>query len=542
MGEKPGDIYETVYSNRLLRSDERHRVEGYIAHKWGLNTSLPLSHGFYADPPDIVVAAELVANFDGGDADTAYTSEDAGARVATFVGTAALDNAQRKFSGTSLFCDGNSDYVTFPQSTDFDLGANDFTVESWIRFNGDPTTTTQTWVAKWGSASLREFAFSLINNVLTMSYSTSGSNALTHEEPWNPDGDVWYHVASVREGDSWRLFVDGVQLGTDETLAVTLATVSTSLAVGANNNGTWVNFFDGWIDSVRIIKGTALYTNAFTPPTRSFVVPVAAALLANFNKTEDATSPPTVVEESVNAAVMTFSNGANIDTTQKKFGISSVEFPSATSFASLPNIADYDFGTGDFTIEAWVRTTASVASAQIVIDNRVGTPVPVIYVNNSGTLHYFMDSNRISSGAGAIAVDTWYHIAVCRNGGYTRMWLDGVLVVGTYTDANNYAPTNALRLGNDWNETGWWQGWIDGVRLIKGQGIYGGLGPTEPFDDTDTDTVLMNMIGADGATAYTTDDASARTCTFFGSAVLDGAQSVVGGTSLQYPDGYANGR
>ena len=487
MGELPGDFLELVIANGVLRTDERQRVEGYLAHKWNLRELLPLNHPFYGTGPDIVVDAAFIANFNGVDGDTTYTAETG--QVATFVADAQLDNAQQYFGatespiGTSVVLDGTGDYVSFPDSADYDFVGNDFTIEFFVRFNGDPGTGNFCFVSKWlGTGNQRSWNVSITNNLLRFAHSVAGSDTNTdHDQAWNPAGDTWYHVAFSKKTKMVYHFVDGVQLGTALPMSESIFSGTAPLLIGAVNDPSIIQLVNGWIDSVRIVNGEGIYQHDFTPPLREFQVPVYASLLANFNVAESATSPPTVTEESVNAAVMEFENGANIDTAQKKFGISSAEFPNATSAVRMPNIADYDFGTGDFTIELWVRTRVSKTAAQVLYENRVGTPVPVIYINNSGTLHYYVDSNRISTSGGAIAIDTWYHIAVARESGVTKMFLDGVKVGADYSDANNYAPTADLILGNDSSGTAQLEGWLDGVRVVKGTALYTAAF-TVPFD------------------------------------------------------------
>ena len=57
-----------------------------------------------------------------------------GGHVGSLVGTAAISAVQSKFGGASLSLDGNSDYVTIPDSVDWDFGAGNFTIDFWVRF------------------------------------------------------------------------------------------------------------------------------------------------------------------------------------------------------------------------------------------------------------------------------------------------------------------------------------------------------------------------------------------------------------------------
>ena len=538
---------------------------------------------------------DLLLNFDGADAATSFTSQDLGARVITFAGTAQLDTAVKKFGSASLLLDGNSDYIDVPQTSpeSLTLGTSNFTIEMWFNPSTVAAGDHQLYEQRTSGTEVRPLLY-LDGDTPTLYVNgsvriTAGSAVVT---------STWYHIALVRYSGTTRMYLDGVQTGADYVDANDY--LAARVRIGANfAAGT---FFGGSIDDVRVLVGTAAYTTDFTPPIRAHAMPptfgyigadrflsfddvsfmeaarIEPAFLANFEDSEAATSPPTATEESVNAATMSFENGANVDTAQFKFGVSSAEFPNATSVIRMPNIADYNFGTGDFTIEMWIRTTASQTAAQILYDNRVGSPVlsvPVIYINNSGTLHYFVDSNRIDSGAGAIAVNTWYHVAVARENAVTKMFLDGVQIGSSYADTNDYAPVGDLLLGNDTTLAGQLKGWMDSVRVVKGKAIYTDAFwplPTAPHsrslrDMGGPDFTVIAAIGDNSRsiseividfdkeglsaspqspstgsplTSYISDDSVGRTITFNGTDKLDLTTFRHGNASLSTGSGTGN--
>ena len=212
-------------------------------------------------------------NFDGADAATSYTSEDAGLRTATFVGNAQLDTAQFVFGTAALLCDGTGDYVTFPDSTDYEFGAADFTAQCRVRFNGDPGTANMAFMGQYlDTGDQRGWSFILRNNTLEFNWSTDGTAATfgSVSETWNPAGNTWYHVAVSRTGGFIYLFVDGVLLGTGTANTATIFAPATQLAVGGVTSAFWD--FNGWIDDLEIVNGTGLYDATFTP-----------SIVANFN-------------------------------------------------------------------------------------------------------------------------------------------------------------------------------------------------------------------------------------------------------------------
>ena len=70
-----------------------------------------------------------------------------------------------------------------------------------------------------------------------------------------------------------------------------------------------------------------------------------------------------------------------------------------------------------------------------------------MYLNGT-TLHYAVGNTSQING-GTLATGTWYHVAVARNAGTTKLFLDGT-ELGTYTDANNYGTTKPVIIGSDY--------------------------------------------------------------------------------------------
>jgi hypothetical protein len=216
-------------------------------------------------------------HFDGSDGSTTFTDVNAGGSAHTWTasGNAQIDTAQSKFGGASLLLDGTGDYISTPDHADFDLGAGEFTIDMWVRFNALPTGLAGSGngaflAAQWINASRAwvtgvEFTgtnyrlFLLHNNT-----TSSGSNV-------SLSTGVWYHVAFVRDNtgtDTLRFFLDGVAAGTGSIDGVTIANSTSSVVIGASPEAH--SYLNGWIDEVRISKGVARWTATFTPPKRAY--------------------------------------------------------------------------------------------------------------------------------------------------------------------------------------------------------------------------------------------------------------------------------
>jgi hypothetical protein len=217
-------------------------------------------------------SVKLLLGFEGADAATA-TSDESGAAhgAATFVGNAQLDTGQFKFGASSLQLDGTGDYISFPDSADWDLSdanSDQCTVEAWIRphANGGGIMGQDT-----GDGTL---SFALFLNVgqLTLYFSPTGAyGALVGlSSPSSMSLDAWHHVAMDKDATGKiRLYVDGSKVASSTPGNSAFFNSSAVFKIGTVNV---VGDFNGWIDEVRITKGVARYAtdSSFTVPAAAF--------------------------------------------------------------------------------------------------------------------------------------------------------------------------------------------------------------------------------------------------------------------------------
>lgn len=161
-----------------------------------------------------------------------------------------------------------------------------------------------------------------------------------------------------------------------------------------------------------------------------------------------------------------------IDQTQSVFGGSSIKFDGAGDSLQRLSIggfgADYQFLTGDFTIDFRVRfnTIGSV----VLADWRVTDGLyPCIFVTAASKLAYFVNGVTVITGTTTLVVNTWYHVAVARSGTNTKLFLNGTQEGSTLVDSNNYSiGTDRPIIGANGPLTVFFNGWIDEFRVSKG--------------------------------------------------------------------------
>ncbi len=171
---------------------------------------------------------------------------------------------------------------------------------------------------------------------------------------------------------------------------------------------------------------------------------------------------------------LTIVAGGNATTTaSSKYGANAGIFDGSGDFLSITGSpAAMSFGTGDFTIEFWwLYTTGTTPTMFDWRPPGTNTVYPVIYTTG-GTMRYFANSGDRITGTGAVNDGAWHHIALCRSGTSTKLFLDGTQDGATYTDSTNYLVASTLYFGANTDGTFSLNGKIDEIRVTKGVARY----------------------------------------------------------------------
>ena len=422
----------------------------------------------------------------------------------TVISTAAFPTGMT----SSILFDGNGDYLTTTPSTAWTLGTQNFTLEAYFFCPSTPTGVQQI-LGAWDSAGSLSFQIAVFtNNRLVISLTATGT--------YNPAFEVvtanntfaintWNHVAYVRSGDVFSIYVNGLLVDSRTYAALNVFSNPSSFKVGGNTNNQW---FNGYLSNVRITIGTALYNGSFTPPAlpmSNSPTPVfGLSTLINANQTTDNTSNTNVVDSSTYGRTISYMSGFPSQTQITPFAAGtggSIFFDGIGDYLEMADATEMQMGSGDFTIECWVWLS-SIASASLIYDQRpvsggTANPVPGFYFNNSpNRFEYFTmsgTSTTIRITGNAVAAQTWYHVAIVRISGTTRMYVNGVQQGSDYIDGNNYGgnanrpiiATQGAGAGTP-NYAGSAKVLISNLRVVKGVGVYTGAFtvPTSPLTAT----------------------------------------------------------
>jgi hypothetical protein len=160
----------------------------------------------------------------------------------------------------SINFNGTSDFLSVSSSTGFAYNSNDFTWEMWVY----PTTpnwasTTTVLLDHIGGAG----GLFVSNNRLV--YYNSTVITTTASTTLIVNSSTWTHIAAARSNNITSLFVNGA-FATSITDSNNY-NISRALVIGTTSTGL-INYFQGYIEDVRITKGVARYTASFVPPIK----------------------------------------------------------------------------------------------------------------------------------------------------------------------------------------------------------------------------------------------------------------------------------
>ena len=193
---------------------------------------------------------------------------------------------QKKNGATSLYFDDTSDTLRTSDSSDFTFGTNDFTIEAYVRrtrqgddewffIQSDGTSANTSIGLHFWSSSYGDV------NKPTMRMRIGGSNYDTNGTTVTV-ANTWYHIAGVRQGNTFRIYVNGVQEGTT-TNSGAIHDPTTPFVIGAVNSGGSAGL-KGYMDQIRI-SNVCRYPDgtSFTPPTAQFTSDSNTKLLVQSN-------------------------------------------------------------------------------------------------------------------------------------------------------------------------------------------------------------------------------------------------------------------
>tara|TARA_R100000808_G_C2147085_1_gene154994 strand:- start:411 stop:3014 length:2604 start_codon:yes stop_codon:yes gene_type:complete len=210
-------------------------------------------------------------------------------------------NYSISYSTGGIDFDGTGDYLSLAASSDLNLDA-DFTIEAWVYVDVDGWAgTRQTLLANNIGWTSNHAAISLMNSATTgeentiILYQDTTTIADSYPVTVKPS-DGWTHIAITRSGTTIKIFKNGVQAGDIATSSVTFTFGTGETWIGQISFGT-PEQLEGKVSNLRIVKGTALYTDNFIPPSAALTNVTNTKLLccqSDSSTTTAAVTPGTI--------------------------------------------------------------------------------------------------------------------------------------------------------------------------------------------------------------------------------------------------------
>jgi hypothetical protein len=206
----------------------------------------------------------LLLHGNGTNGSTVITDSSGSPKTVTAVGNAQISTAIADPFGNSargvIAFDGTGDYLTMPNSTVFEFGVNDFTIEFWWWRTATSLGGLVDLGLNYGGIGIYQSS--------TLTVRVAGSDVIDRAIF---SANQWVHVALSRSSTSLKLFFNGAQQGATATNSTNLINSFGTVAVGAFvSTGSYFATPAAYIDDLRITKGVARYTSNFTPPTAPF--------------------------------------------------------------------------------------------------------------------------------------------------------------------------------------------------------------------------------------------------------------------------------
>jgi hypothetical protein len=183
-----------------------------------------------------------------------------------------------------------------------------------------------------------------------------------------------------------------------------------------------------------------------------------ALLLLPLSGSNNGTSFPDY--STVNTTCIVYGNTKTV-TAQSKFYGSSAYFDGSGDYLDVPVNSQLS-GTGDYTIEFWMRVAAYPGTDSPIISQfSSGSSNFDIEIMTDGKVRTYMgDAAVYYTSTGTVALNTWAHIALQRTSGTLKLFIDGIQEVSVSNSMDFAKVANQCKIGAAWNGTGGYTGYL----------------------------------------------------------------------------------
>jgi len=441
----------------------------------------------------------------------------------------------------SNYFDGTGDYLSIGANAAFDFGTGNFTIEAWVYIAGNSALD--------GNGNRPGIIFAVADSAYSASFiidgnpSTTGTGLILFGPAYSAVAgtitqNTWHHLAVSKSGTSVYFWLNGTQLGTTQTTSGSWGSSTKQAQIGQSLPGLYTFPLNGYISNLRVLKGTALYTSTFTPPSSPLTAITNTSLLTcQSNRLRDTSTNNFTITRNGDVSVQRFSPFSPTAAYAAGTIGGSGYFDGSGDYLGVPSGAfSYASGTA-YTFEVWVYPTSFPTQYPQVFGPAVtsGSNTASMYIENNGVVAFGQANVGAfyTAAAGTIRLNCWNHIAIGKNSSNSgRMWVNGVSVA-TATDTANYA-TGATIVGQNPASTQRFAGYICDVRSVNGSDVYGSANTTIAVPTAPLSSVTNTQLRLAFQNAAILDNAMMAVPETVGNAQIDTTVKKYGTGSLEF--------
>ena len=231
-------------------------------------TQMTLADQGYLNPNSGIDGyTKLMLHCDGSNSGTTFTDSSLSGHTVTASGNAVTNVATKKFGTASYKCPATGDFLSIPDSEDWNFGSGDFTIDCWLYRTG--TSAYQT-ILEHKTDNSNYWQWRYFGGSGNFDFTVTGAGAFSVN--WTVSAfaqDTWVHHQLVRNGNSWYMFQNGTQVGGTQTQAAAVPNMTGDLIL--QGDSSLGQPFVGFMDEFRISKGIARNTSNFAVPSGEYV-------------------------------------------------------------------------------------------------------------------------------------------------------------------------------------------------------------------------------------------------------------------------------
>lgn len=323
----------------------------------------------------------------------------------------------------SNYFDGSGDRLDVANNAALQLNSGNFTIEAWVYY----TTATSYFhfFSKWNSGDL-EYQLVVTTSTGEIGTSTS-SNGSSSTGGISSVGavfpNVWQHIAWVRNGATDTIYVNGVSVASGA--GGTIRAGTSALSFGGRQDGSY--YGNGYLSNARLVKGTAVYTANFTPPTVPLTAITNTSLLTCQSNR--------FLDNSTNAFTVSKNGDVNVQAFDP--------FPppleyTANNFYGSASLVSGDYfqvaggsptSIGNFSASAWIyRSSVSGSQQTFCSFGEEGPGRGVFFWTGSNFEYNIYGSSSVTiDGTGSMPVGAWTYVVLTRTGSTLSLYYNGSL-------------------------------------------------------------------------------------------------------------------